>query len=141
MQQMMKRGNGLVLGLVLVMCGLFCGSAWGADEALLGAWVLEMVGENEPGDEQRVVYAFGDEVVHVTVASGGASMTWELAYSVEEGVLTLEPGDGLGDPVATVFSYEVTGDVLVIQQVDETGREQPEIRFARAVGDGDGDGE
>ena len=92
-----------------------------ADDALLGSWTLTTIDETELGDEQQVAYAFTADTVRVTLGSAGLSQTWELAYSVsEEGELTLEPADGLGEATPSVFTYRVEDGKLILES-DELG--------------------
>ncbi|MEM9415930.1 MAG: hypothetical protein AAGA29_10710 [Planctomycetota bacterium] len=128
----MRHGSKLLILLpTLLVCLLLCGTA-AADEALAGAWELSQFGDNEPEDGQRVVYAFGESTVQVTIESSGTSASWELAYSVSDGKLTIEPGEGLGDPAPVTYVYTVEEDVLTLQQEAEEGRaEPPKIVFAR----------
>ncbi|MFI4860310.1 MAG: hypothetical protein ACIAXF_06475 [Phycisphaerales bacterium JB063] len=128
--RMMTKACAMVPALLVML--LLSGPAV-ADESLLGTWELVQIGENEPEDGQRVAYAFDEATVRVTIEAAGETTSWELAYSVSEGKLTLEPGPGLGDPSPITFSYTVEGEALTLRLESDAIAEQPAIKFARVA--------
>jgi hypothetical protein len=101
--------SALLLGLLLAVPA-------SADDALLGGWELSDIGGQEPGDGQHLWFAFDSGTVTVTAEVSGASLSWELSYTVSEGTLTIEPGTGLGTPNPVVYTYRIEDGKLLLEQ-------------------------
>lgn len=118
----------LIPALLLALCVAHPAAA---DEALLGGWVLMDVGGQEPEDGQAIRFAFDGDTLTVTVEASGASITWALGYTVADGVLTIEPGTGLGSPDAVTYTYKFEDGALVL----ETDRLGAAMTFRRIAGE------
>lgn len=97
----------LVMCQVLALCMLLSGAAQAEDAALVGDWQWESHGEDEPQAGQVVSLSFDATHVTVTLGMGERLIAWRLAYTAEDGTLTIQPIVALGEADPATIEYTI----------------------------------
>lgn len=99
----MKRTSTL---LALVASFVFTSAA--AAQDIAGSWQVDTVGDAEPPKGATLTFAFGGEDrATITYTLSGDSQSWDYAYTVADGQLTLEPIKAFGEPTPVVYDIKI----------------------------------